>query len=766
MTRARSIRLVSGRILVFLPAALTCLSVAGQAATPRTDASQPIPVADLLVVDCLLPGQIRQLGQRTTYVSPRRPVRTTGRDCQIRGGEYVAYDRANLQTALNVWLPAAQQGDAEASTVVGEMFEKGLGVPADYRAAAEWYRKAAALGDTRARIDLGHLYEKGLGVARDPVEALHWYRLAAGLDAGIELDGRGLSEPGEVDSLRRQLSALQDEASGLRQSLEKARLELELALRAARETQVPPAPPPAQEPPPAIEAPPAEPPAPRSSAPEDTARIATLSADVEAGARQVAELTRLLADSQAQLTGARAELDAARVDQERRAQELAASGAAVDEQRRFAEDGRRRLDAMELALQQRESELAAQRAEAEGLRAQLARVQAEAAARQERIAQLEQPPAPVAPTVPMPVAGPELAIIEPQVLATRGIEIVVAGAAPNGVRQIIGQVTAPAGLLRLAVNDSGVEPNELGVFTADVPVSAADTPVTVVAIDRQGKRSVVEFVLRARVAADASAVAQSKAQEDELSGIDFGRYHALVIGNDDYRHLPDLKTAVADATEVAGILESRYGFSTTLLTDANRYEILAALNSLRERLTRSDNLLIYYAGHGELDEVNNRGHWLPVDAEPESTANWISAIAVTDILNIMQARQILLVVDSCYSGALTRSSVARLAAGMTGEERLHWLRTVSQKRSRTVLTSGGLAPVLDSGGGSHSVFARALLEVLGGNDEVLDGHRLHREVAARVSYAADNVGFDQVPEYAPIRYAGHEAGEFFFVPKR
>jgi hypothetical protein len=88
------------------------------------------------------------------------------------------------------------------------------------------------------------------------------------------------------------------------------------------------------------------------------------------------------------------------------------------------------------------------------------------------------------------------------------------------------------------------------------------------------------------------------------------------------------------------------------------------------------------------------------------------------------------------------------------------------KRSRTALTSGGLEPVLDAGGGSHSVFAKALLDVLAANAELLDGQRLHREVAARVAYAAANLRFEQVPEYAPIRFAGHEAGEFFFVPRR
>ena len=62
------------------------------------------------VVDCLLPGQIRQLGTQVTYVTARRPIRTTAEDCAIRGGEYVALDRADYGTALKVWMSAAQGG--------------------------------------------------------------------------------------------------------------------------------------------------------------------------------------------------------------------------------------------------------------------------------------------------------------------------------------------------------------------------------------------------------------------------------------------------------------------------------------------------------------------------------------------------------------------------------------------------------------------------------------------------------------------------------
>lgn len=68
-----------------------------------------IKVDDLMIVDCLLPGQVRQLGAEFTYLSARRPIRTSAKDCAIRGGEYVAFDRANYGTALKIWLPKSQQ---------------------------------------------------------------------------------------------------------------------------------------------------------------------------------------------------------------------------------------------------------------------------------------------------------------------------------------------------------------------------------------------------------------------------------------------------------------------------------------------------------------------------------------------------------------------------------------------------------------------------------------------------------------------------------
>lgn len=363
---------------------------------------------------------------------------------------------------------------------------------------------------------------------------------------------------------------------------------------------------------------------------------------------------------------------------------------------------------------------------------------------------------------PVELAGPSIQVVDPPLVLTRGVQKVTIRSG-LAVREVVGRVTAPAGLVSLSVNDHLEKPDKSGLFRALIPVLGSTTAVSVVAVDRQGKRAAVEFSLVPGVAgqtqSDTPAAPLSRAAGD------FGSYHALVVGDEQYQRLPKLKTAVDDANSVASLLRTKYGFETTVLLNATRYDILSALEKLRTKLTDRDNLLIYYAGHGELDQVNFRGHWLPIDAEPESRANWISNISITDILNAIKAKQVLVVADSCYSGAMTRSSLAHYEGDLEDPARAAWLNEVSSARSRTVLSSGGLKPVLDSGGGKNSVFAKAFLEVLDANQDVTEARRIYQEIAARVAYAAIRYQFEQIPEYAPIRYAGHEAGDFLFVPK-
>src|SRR5713101_569685 len=197
------------------PLALLLASCAAgtDSVSTATVTAQPAPggrrADDFLPVDCLLPGQIRRLGQMT-HLTARRPMKTSASDCEIRGGEYVAFDRANYATALKVWLPLAEGGDAAAQTYVGEIFEKGLGVPPDHQAAATWYRRAADRGYSRAAINLGQLYEQGLGVPKDTGQALGWYRKAAGLP-DLAFGVVPAASAAEIERLRAEVGRLQGE---------------------------------------------------------------------------------------------------------------------------------------------------------------------------------------------------------------------------------------------------------------------------------------------------------------------------------------------------------------------------------------------------------------------------------------------------------------------------------------------------------------------------------------------------------------------------
>jgi len=153
-----------------------------------------------------------------------------------------------------------------------------------------------------------------------------------------------------------------------------------------------------------------------------------------------------------------------------------------------------------------------------------------------------------------------------------------------------------------------------------------------------------------------------------------------------------------------------------------------------------------------------------VDAEVDSTANWISNVAITDILNAMPAKHVMVVADSCYAGTLSSSSMARPDVAMSDDIREEWIEIMSETRARTVLTSGGIAPVMDGGGGEHSVFAKAFIDTLEANEGIMEGHTLYRNVLSQVRARSQSLDLEQIPEYAPIKHAGHEAGEFFFQP--
>lgn len=522
------------------------VAIAFSAAAEPPPPSPNSRIEDLQVVDCLLPGQTRQLGSQI-YLTPRRPVMVTASECRIRGGEYVAYDRADYKTSLNVWMPSAEAGDAESQANVGEIFERGLGSEPNYEAAIVWYQKAATQGNKRALFNLGTLYEQGLGVEADKLAAMNFYRQAWGLpedslvyQSAADEQQKAVEEQlrSEVARKDNQIKLLQNQLAGINAELQKNNRNQELA-------------------------------------------------------GQVADLGSLVSQLQKENLNSR--------------QKLAS----------YAEQANQR------------------------------------------------------------------------------------------------KLRTPT------------------VITKEKPV----------------------FSL--------------KAEDIVGKDINFGKYYALVIGVDNYQNMSDLDTPVNDVTAVADLLQKNYGFVVQKVVNADNVSIMEAINNLNQQLQENDNLLIYYAGHGIRlkGEKLESGYWLPTNADaPPRDTNWVANEFITRHLSRIKAKRVLVVADSCYAGLLS-SSPDMLMVG-ADQNSVEFLRYKANKRSRLLLTSGGDQPVLDSAGGKHSIFTTAFLDTLGNNREILTGPQLFKAIQARVVKDSKAAGFKQAPEYKAIKGAGHEVGEFFFVPKK
>jgi len=61
----------------------------------------------------------------------------------------------------------------------GQQFYKGIDVPKDFKAAAEFFEKAAVVGHKNAQFNLGTMYYTGKGVDKDLSKAISWFKKAA-----------------------------------------------------------------------------------------------------------------------------------------------------------------------------------------------------------------------------------------------------------------------------------------------------------------------------------------------------------------------------------------------------------------------------------------------------------------------------------------------------------------------------------------------------------------------------------------------------------
>jgi len=253
-------------------------------------------------------------------------------------------------------------------------------------------------------------------------------------------------------------------------------------------------------------------------------------------------------------------------------------------------------------------------------------------------------------------------------------------------------------------------------------------------------------------------------ENDILTPFVPGKFRALLIGNNDYsdpkqKWLP-LKTAVSDAIAMENILRQHYGFSDiTRLQNASRKDILYAMRDLSQRVLPNDSVLIYYAGHGYMDEDTKKGYWIPSDALGNDYTTYLRNSTLRDEIGIIadRAKHTLLISDSCFSGSLLRRGASTPNAG---EEGAKYFKKVANKKSVQILSSGGFEYVDDNYKNSgHSPFSYFLINELQHNDRpMITLSELSTDVTKAV---ANNV--DQTPNHGVLQGSGDELGEFIFV---
>lgn len=167
----------------------------------------------------------------------------------------------------------------------------------------------------------------------------------------------------------------------------------------------------------------------------------------------------------------------------------------------------------------------------------------------------------------------------------------------------------------------------------------------------------------------------------------FAARKALLIGIADYYALPshsvkespkyDLKGPINDVTVIKNVLISLYGFSkhdirTLTNESATKQSIDGAFHEwLIEGTDAGDLVVFYFSGHGSRVEDFNRDEvdgydevLLPYDMNPDGGYN----ILIDDELGLwlrkLHDRQVVVIVDGCYSGGALRGRTTR---GIQGE---------------------------------------------------------------------------------------------------
>lgn len=233
-----------------------------------------------------------------------------------------------------------------------------------------------------------------------------------------------------------------------------------------------------------------------------------------------------------------------------------------------------------------------------------------------------------------------------------------------------------------------------------------------------------------------------------------GRSWFLGIGINTYQHFPILRNAVGDVQAIYGILKNRYGIDEARLlfdAQATRRQIIRQLDALVEEVGADDKLIIYYSGHGHLNE-RNRGFWVPQDAHQRYTDDYLANGRLKEYLEDLKAKHILVFSDACFSGALFARGGTRNAGWDSTQE-------LEKRISRYAICSGRHDEAVHDGiPGANSPFARSLLDILTTNQRAT----LRTSQLAERLIDLTTTQYRQLPQHGALYDVGDQGGQYIF----
>ena len=336
---------------------------------------------------------------------------------------------------------------------------------------------------------------------------------------------------------------------------------------------------------------------------------------------------------------------------------------------------------------------------------------------------------------------PEILIYTPDF--SRGIKLDI----KKSPIDLKGKVIDKNKISSFTINEQDFKLNSDGSFNIKLNLINGDNDLILKAIDSKNHIVENEYTITYK---DPDWYAIDDDEEANVEGK--GVYYALIIGVDEYQdmNISSLDKPIADGIALKNILVNNYTFeerNVTFLKNPTREQIIVTLDDLSNNLTKQDNLIIFYAGHGYWDENKELGYWLPADSRQLNTANWLRNSTLRDYIKAIDANHTLLIADACFSGGIFKTRKAFPDASK-GINRLYSMQ------SRKAMTSGTLKEVPDK-----SVFLQYLLKRLKDNTKkYIASEQLFASFKEAVMNNSENI-----PQFGTIQNSGDEGGDFIFI---